>query len=61
VFLWEGLVDWRVGLILALGNMTGAWLGTRAAVKGGAPFIRWLLIVVVALSALKLTWDALQL
>ena len=58
IFVLEDMVAWGVGLVLALGNMTGAWLGTKAAVKGGAPFIRWLLIVVVAVSAIKLLWDA---
>ena len=57
VFLVNGQVNWHYGLILALGNMAGALVGTRAAVKGGAEFVRWVLIGVVALSSVKLLAD----
>jgi uncharacterized membrane protein YfcA len=51
VFAANGQVRWVVGLILALGNMSGAWVASRMAVKRGAGFVRWLLICVVAVSA----------
>lgn len=57
VFTLNGQVEWRLGLILSLGNMLGAWTGARLTVKGGAAFVRHVLIVVVAVSALKLFWD----
>ncbi len=47
VFVMTDLVRWDLGLALAAGNMLGAWVGTYEAAKRGAPFIRWLLIVVV--------------
>jgi uncharacterized membrane protein YfcA len=45
---------WRIGLILAVGNMLGAWVGARLAVERGATFVRWVLIAVVAVSGAKL-------
>ena len=54
VFLLNGQVDWGIGLLLALGNMTGARVAARMAVQRGAVFIRWLLIAVVVVSALDL-------
>jgi hypothetical protein len=54
VFVINGQVVWQIGLILAVGNMLGAWVGARMAVKRGAVFVRWLLIAVVAVSAAKL-------
>ncbi len=57
VFLINDQVRWDVGLIMALGNMTGAWLGARAAIKGGAGFVRNALIVVVSLSSIKMLVD----
>ena len=54
VFVLNKQVVWSLGLILAVGNMLGAWVATRVAVKRGAVFVRWLLIAVVAVSALEL-------
>ncbi|MBN1994839.1 MAG: sulfite exporter TauE/SafE family protein [Anaerolineae bacterium] len=54
VFILNGQVAWLVGLILAVGNMLGAWLGAWLAVRRGAGFVRWLLIGVVAVSAAEL-------
>lgn len=51
VFVFNDQVDWFVGLVLAVGNMAGAWVGTKTAVKRGAEFVRWILIAVVVVSA----------
>jgi len=59
VFLLNDQVNWPVGLTMGVGNMLGVWLGARTAVKRGAGFLRWALIAVVAISAVKLLWDAL--
>ena len=62
VFLYAGQVEWGIGLVLAMGNMLGAWVGVRLAVERGAEFVRWLLIVVVIVSAIEFlgvrTWLA---
>jgi uncharacterized membrane protein YfcA len=54
IFILNDQVRWFVGLILAIGNMLGAWVASRMAVKRGAGFVRWLLIAVVAVSAVLL-------
>lgn len=54
IFIFNDLVDWRLGLVLAAGNMTGAWIGSRVAVRRGPEFVRWLLIVVVILAGSEL-------
>jgi uncharacterized membrane protein YfcA len=54
VFVMNQQVVWGVGLILAVGNMLGAWVAARMAVKRGAVFVRWLLIAVVTVSAAQL-------
>ncbi|HEX5048194.1 MAG TPA: sulfite exporter TauE/SafE family protein [Gammaproteobacteria bacterium] len=51
VFVINHQVDWKLGLLLALGQATGAWVAARMAVKRGAPFVRWAVIGIVVLSA----------
>jgi len=54
IFLWSGLIDWKAGLVLAIGSMTGAFFASKYAKRIGAGFIRYLLMVVLAISALKM-------
>ena len=54
VFILHGQVDYKLGLILAVGNMLGAYVGTRVAVKWGAKAVRYFLIVALAFASLKL-------
>ena len=61
VFIWHDKVNWPVGLLLATGNMTGAWIATKTAIRKGAGFIRWLLIGVVTVAAGKLLYDSIVL
>jgi uncharacterized membrane protein YfcA len=54
VFMIGHQVDYRAGLILSVGSMTGAWLGTRSAVSWGPTFVRYVLLVAVLVSAVQL-------
>ncbi|MBD3404279.1 TSUP family transporter [candidate division GN15 bacterium] len=54
VFVRNDQVNWSIGLILAIGNMLGAWVAAKMAVTRGAGFVRWLLIAVVVVSAILL-------
>jgi len=54
VFLLNGQVNWLIGLVLAVGNMLGAWVGAKVAVDKGAEWVRRLLIAVVVVSAANL-------
>ena len=54
VFVINGQVDWFVGLILAIGNMLGAWSATKFAAEKGTVWVRRLLIAVIIISAASL-------
>ena len=54
VFALSGKVDWGLGLMLAAGNATGAFLAARLAVRRGERVIRLVLMVAVALMALRI-------
>ena len=57
VFAATGHILYAVGLAMAAGQITGARLGARAALKGGARLIRPLVVIVTLLIALKLLVD----
>ena len=54
VFIVNHQVDYKAGLILALGSMMGAWIATRIAVGRGAAFVRYVLLIAILGSAVKL-------
>lgn len=60
VFILNDKVNWVMGLILALGNGTGAWVASRVSVDKGDGFIKTFLVIVVALMAIKLIFPELQ-
>lgn len=54
VFIFNGQVNYQLGLILGAGSMLGAWIATHMAIKRGTGFIRWIVLVAVLASAVKL-------
>lgn len=54
VFIINGQVNWFVGLILAIGNMLGAYVAARMAIQRGSVWIRRILIAAVAVSSVNL-------
>ncbi|MCP4312535.1 MAG: sulfite exporter TauE/SafE family protein [Bacteroidetes bacterium] len=60
IFFIHGDVNLWIGLVLAVGNMTGAWLGTKIAMRGGAKFIRYFVLVAILIAATKLILDAFK-
>ncbi len=54
VFIIEDQINWMYGLILAVGNMTGAWVASRWSVGKGDVWIRRFMIVMVTALAIKL-------
>ena len=54
VFALNDKVNWKLGLILAIGNGSGAWVASRYSVKKGDGFIKTFLVVVVIAMAIKL-------
>jgi hypothetical protein len=57
VFVINDQVQWRLGLLLALGQGAGAWVAARMAIAHGAKFVHWVLIVILVLSAIALLGD----
>jgi len=55
VFAVTGQIDYKIGLILASGQVVGAYIATRVAVSWGPKFVRIVLLVVVFVSSLELT------
>ena len=54
VFIYNDKVVWKVGLVLAVGNGTGAWVSSRVSVKKGDGFIKTFLVIMVIAMAIKL-------
>ena len=54
VFIFDGLVNYKFGFILAAGNMVGAFIGSRFAVSWGPKFVRYILLIVLLFNALKI-------
>lgn len=60
VFIPLGAVMWKVGLVMAAGNVLGGYLGARTAVARGGTFVRAVFIVVVGAFLVRLGWDMLS-
>lgn len=59
VFMYKGQVNWVLGLTLAMGTSTGAWIGSHMAVKMGDKWIKVVLVIAVVASVAKLLWDTI--
>lgn len=55
VFAWAREIDWRVGLLLSLGSVIGAWIGATLAVK------EWIKIWIYRILIVILTLEIYQL
>ncbi len=54
LFAINDKIEWNYAVFLAIGNMVGAWISSRLAVRKGDNYIRIFLIVMVSLMAVKL-------
>lgn len=59
VFLPQGAVLWKVGLVMGGCNLLGGYLGARTAVARGTRFVRIFFIVVVAAFIVRIGGDVL--
>ena len=57
-FAFAGKIVWTVGLAMCAGQIIGAQVGSRLAIRHGAAIIRPLLVMVCCAMALKLLFDA---
>jgi hypothetical protein len=54
VFMWRGLVDYKLGVLLGLSMFVGAFVGARVALKLNNLWLRRIFLVTVILLALKI-------
>ena len=54
VFVPQGAVMWKIGLVLGVANLVGGYLGARTAVARGAGFIRVFFVIVVAAFVIRI-------
>ncbi len=52
IFWQQNQIDWNAGLILAAGNMAGAFIAAKTAIRTGAKFIKWLVVAMILFSAI---------
>ena len=58
VFQWRGLIDWRAGLIMAVGQSAGGWLTANLAARlPGANIWAYRLLVVIVVLAILMAFD----
>lgn len=51
IFIIYDQVNWMYGLVLAIGNVTGALLASRLAVSKGVDFVKWVIVIVILLTS----------
>lgn len=56
-FIPDGQVVWLLGVIMAVGNVTGGIFGARTALAKGSGFVRVVFVIVVSALILKLGFD----
>ncbi|MCK9451348.1 MAG: sulfite exporter TauE/SafE family protein [Bacteroidales bacterium] len=54
VFVFNDAVNWKFGLIHAIGNVIGAYAASHIAVQKGAAFVKWVIVVVILLTSAQL-------
>lgn len=57
VFIYYGNVNYKVGLLIGAGYMTGSYFGAHTAIKHGAKIIKPLFLIVVIAIAVKLIYQ----
>jgi len=54
LFAYHDKINWKYGLILAIGNASGAWISSRWSVKKGDETIKKIVVVMICVLAIKL-------
>jgi uncharacterized membrane protein YfcA len=57
LFAWRGSIVWSVALPMAVANATGAFVGSRLAVRRGDALVRPVVLVVVGAVVVKMVYD----
>ena len=59
VFVPQGAVLWKVGLVMGAANLLGGYVGARTAVRRGSRFVRVFFIVVVSAFVVRIGGELL--
>jgi len=54
IFILNDKINWKMGLIMAIGNVIGAWFASRFSVKKGDKFVKTFLVIAITIMAIKL-------
>ncbi|OFX23026.1 MAG: hypothetical protein A2033_16450 [Bacteroidetes bacterium GWA2_31_9] len=54
IFIYNKQVNFELGILLAVGNVIGAFVAAKAAIKWGAKFVQYILLATIIISAIKL-------
>ncbi len=57
VFIFGGKIIWLAGLVMIFGQIIGGYLGALSVIKGGAKFIRPVIIIICFLMLIKYAFD----
>jgi uncharacterized membrane protein YfcA len=60
VFVPQGVVLWRLGLLMGAANVVGGYVGARTAVARGSSFVRVVFVVVSAALVVRLGVDVIE-
>lgn len=61
VFSIQGVIIWKLALMMAVANLSGGFIGAQMAVRHGSGFVRKVFLVVVGVLILKLGHDTVRL
>ena len=56
VFVPQGAVLWKVGIVMGVANLCGGYVGARTAVRQGSRFVRVFFVLVVGAFIVTLSW-----
>ena len=56
-FQITGHIWWRLGLVLAIANVSGALIGSQLAIRGGSPLVRKVFLFVTTILIAKVGYD----
>jgi hypothetical protein len=56
VFVPQGAVLWKVGIVMGVANLCGGYVGARTAVRQGSRFVRVFFVLVVGAFIVTLGW-----
>ncbi len=59
MFLWRGIVDWKLGIVLGMVMFFGALTGSHMSMKVSPEWLRRIFVVAVLGMALKMLWVAM--